>query len=121
MGGKPSCSMVGIWVGMARNAAPMPVSLRNTLTRKRPPSADTYEKSMSLPSRSCFLLARSQHLGDVAFELRLTQVAKLDGHQIPVHAQHRRHADGQMQIGATLGHAQLEERVDSCHNVQGYP
>src|SRR5258707_10882194 len=46
--------MVGICVGMARKAAPMPVSLRYTLTRKRPPSDDTYEKSMSLPSRRCF-------------------------------------------------------------------
>src|SRR3984957_18209879 len=43
--------MVGIVVGIARNAAPIPVSLRNTLTRKRPPSLDTYEKSRSWPSR----------------------------------------------------------------------
>ena len=34
-------------VGIARKVAPMPVSLRNTLTRKRPPLADTYEKSTS--------------------------------------------------------------------------
>ena len=66
-------------------------------------------------------LRLGQHLGDVGLEFRLAQVAKLDRHQIAVHAQHRRHADRQVQIGAALGHAQLEERVDSCHNAQGYP
>jgi len=33
--------VLGICVGMARKAAPIPVSLRNTLTRNRPPSAET--------------------------------------------------------------------------------
>ncbi len=50
-------------------------------------------------------LVLRQHLGDVALEFRLAQIAEFDGHQIAVHAQHRRHADGQMQVRATLGHA----------------
>ncbi len=62
-------------------------------------------------------LVLGQHLGNVAFELGLTQIAEFDGHEIAVHAQHRRHADRQMQVRAALRHAQLQERVDSCHNA----
>ena len=40
-------SSVGTSEGMARKVAPTPVSFRNTLTRKRPPFPDTYEKSTS--------------------------------------------------------------------------
>ena len=66
-------------------------------------------------------LRLGEHLGDVALELGLAQVAEFDRHQIAVHPQHRRHADRQVQIGAALGDTQLEEGVDSCHNVKGYP
>ncbi len=62
-------------------------------------------------------LRLGQHLGDVALELGLAQIAEFDGHQIAVHSQHRRHADRQMQIRAALGDTQLEEGVDSCHNA----
>ena len=41
IGGSASFSSVGTVDGMERKVAPMPVSLRYTLTRKRPPSADT--------------------------------------------------------------------------------
>ena len=66
-------------------------------------------------------LRLGQNLRDVALELGLAQIAELDRHQVAVHAQHRRHADRQVQIRAALGHPQLEERVDSCHNAEGYP
>ena len=51
------------------------------------------------------LLVLGQHFRDIALEFRLTQVAKLDGHEIPVHTQHRGHPHGQMQIRAALSHA----------------
>ena len=37
----PRLSSVGTSLGMSRNVAPTPVSLRNTLTRNRPPSPET--------------------------------------------------------------------------------
>ena len=62
-------------------------------------------------------LRLGQHLGDIGLEFRVAQIAELDRHQVPVHAQHRRHADGQVQVRAALCDAELEERVDSCHNA----
>ena len=38
------------------------------------------------------------------------------GIEIAVHAQHRRHADGQVHIGAALLRAELQERVDTRHS-----
>ena len=73
-----------------------------------------------MPLAQVLQLRLGQDLRDVALELRVAQVAKLDRQQIAVHAQHRRHADGQMQVRAALRRAQLEERVDSCHNAEGY-
>ena len=107
--------MLGMSCGIARNVAPRPVSLRNTLTRKRPPSADTYEKSRSLPlpKYSCWFLR--EDLGEIALELRVADVAELDRHEVAVHAQHGRHADGQVHVGAALLHAELQERVDAGH------
>ena len=40
-GGRARLSRLGTSLGIARNTAPTPVSLRNTLTRKRPPSSLT--------------------------------------------------------------------------------
>ena len=62
-----------------------------------------------------------QDLGDVAVELGLAEFAKLDRHQIAMHAQHRRDTDGEVQIRAPLRHPELEERVDSGHSELGYP
>ena len=74
-----------------------------------------------MPVAQHFDLRRSQNLGDIALELGVAEVAEFDRHQIAEHAQHRRHADRQVQIGAALRHAQFEERVDSCHNAADYP
>jgi len=52
-------------------------------------------------------LAKVSACGDVAFEFPGAQLAELDRHEITVHAQHRRYADGQMYIGATLLRAEL--------------
>ena len=62
-------------------------------------------------------LIRSQHLGDVGFEFCFAQFAKLDGHEVAVHPQHRRDPDGQVQIRTALSHTQFKECVDSCHNA----
>jgi hypothetical protein len=48
-----------------------------------------------------------QNLGDVALKLHGTQIAELDRHQIAVHAQHRRHAHREVNVGAALLRAQL--------------
>ena len=61
------------------------------------------------------LLVRRQDLGDVAFELGVAQLAELDRHEIAVHAQHRRYADGQMDIRAALLGAELQERINARH------
>ena len=50
-------------------------------------------------------LRLGQYFGDVGFEFRVAQIAEFDRHQIPVHAQHRRHAYREVQIRASLGHA----------------
>ena len=39
------------------------------------------------------------------------------GMQVAVHAQHRRQADGEMDVGAALLGAQLEECVDARHGA----
>ena len=61
------------------------------------------------------VLVLGEDLGEVALELRVADVAELDGHEVAVHAQHGRHADGQVHVGAALLHAKLQERVDASH------
>ena len=53
IGGRFNESSEGTSLGMVRKTAPTPVSLRNTLTRNRLPSSDTYDMSMSWPLRNC--------------------------------------------------------------------
>ena len=52
-------------------------------------------------------LGTGQDLGDVAFQLRGAQVTEFDRQQVAVHTEHRRDADGQMNIGATLLRAEF--------------
>jgi hypothetical protein len=54
-------------------------------------------------------------LGEVALLLGVANVAKLDGHEVAIHAQHGRHADGQVHVGAALLHAKLQEGVYAGH------
>ena len=58
-------------------------------------------------------LVAGEDLGDVALELPAPQVAELDGQQVAMHPQHRRNADGQMHVRASLLRAELQERVDA--------
>src|SRR5581483_3594441 len=58
-------------------------------------------------------LRASEDLADIAFELPGTQISEFNGKQIAVHAQHGRHADRQMYVGAALLRAKLEKRVDT--------
>ena len=62
-----------------------------------------------------FVLVLGEDLGEITLELRIADVAELDRHQVAVHAQHGRHADGQVHVGAVLLHAKLQERVDASH------
>ncbi len=55
------------------------------------------------------LLGIAEDFHDVAFELRIRQVAELDRHQFAIHAQHGRNADGQVDVGAALGKAEFQE------------
>ena len=61
------------------------------------------------------LLRGAQDLVDVALELGVAEVAELDRHQVAVQPQHRRHADGEVDVGAALREAELQERVDTGH------
>ncbi len=64
-----------------------------------------------------FALVGAQDLGNVAFQFGIAEVAKLDRHEIAVHAQHRRHTHGQMDVRAALCEPELEECVDACHQA----
>jgi hypothetical protein len=68
-------------------------------------------------------LVGRQDLHDVAFELGVAQIAELDGFEIAMLAHHRRYADSQMNIRATLLRAKFQERVDTCHCrfLSGFP
>ena len=60
-------------------------------------------------------LVLGEDFSQVTLELRVADVAELDGHQVAIHAQHGRNADGQVHVGAVLLHAELQERVDASH------
>ncbi len=62
-----------------------------------------------------FVLVLGEDLGEITLELRVADVAELDGHEVAVHAQHGRHADGQVHVGAALLHAKLQERIYAGH------
>jgi len=66
-------------------------------------------------------IGAAHDLGDVAFQLGLAQVAKLDGHQIAMHAQHRRQTDCEMNVGAALVAAELQKGVYTGHGAGSLP
>ena len=59
-------------------------------------------------------MERARHR-TAALEFGIGQIAEFDRHQVAVHAQHRRHADRQMDVGTALGETQFQERVDAWH------
>ena len=70
-----------------------------------------------MAAAEALLLGFGQDLFDVAFELGIAEVSELDRHQITEQAQHRRNADGEVHVGASLRQTELEKGVDSCHAV----
>jgi hypothetical protein len=56
-----------------------------------------------------FFLRVAQYLHDVAFQFGVTELAKLDGHQVAIHPQHWRDANGEVYIGAALCEAEFQE------------
>src|SRR5689334_11752394 len=58
-------------------------------------------------------LGPGENFRDIALELRQPEVAELDRHEVAMHAQHRRHPDGQVDVGAALLRAKLQERVNT--------
>ncbi len=62
-----------------------------------------------------FLLVLRQDLEHVSFEFGIRQLPELNWHQVAIHAQHRRHADGEMHIRAALGETEFEKCVDTSH------
>ncbi len=60
-----------------------------------------------MPPQEVFVLVLGENLGDIALELGIAQFAKLDRHQITVHAQQGRYADRQVYVGAALLGAEL--------------
>jgi hypothetical protein len=63
------------------------------------------------------VLILGEDLGEIALELRVADIAELDGHEIAVHAQHGWDADGKMHVGTALLHAELQERIDAGHGT----
>jgi len=62
------------------------------------------------------VLVRPAHdLDDITFQFGLAQVAKLDRQQVAMHPQHRRQANGEMNVGAALIGAEFQESVDAGH------
>jgi len=54
-----------------------------------------------------FALSSDMHFTtrrDIGFEFGIAQIAEFDRHQIPLHAQHGRHTDRQVQVRAALSH-----------------
>ena len=62
-------------------------------------------------------LRARQDLHEIALELGVAQLAELDGHEIAVHAQHRRDAHGQVDVRAVLLQAELQEGIDTGQRV----
>src|SRR5690606_13484459 len=62
-----------------------------------------------------FPLRLGQDFVDVTLELGLAEIAKLDRHQVAVESQHRRNADREVHVGASLSQTELEEGVDARH------
>ena len=62
------------------------------------------------------LLILGQNFEHVTFELGVRQLAKFDRHQVAIHAQHRRHADGQVHVGTALCEAEFQERINASHD-----
>jgi hypothetical protein len=52
-----------------------------------------------------------ENLGDVPFELARAQITEFDGEEVPMHPEHRRDTDGQMDVRAALLRTQLQKRV----------
>ena len=61
------------------------------------------------------LLGGCQDLADIALEFGVAQIPELDRHQVAVHPEHGRYADGQVDVGAALREAELQEGIDAGH------
>ena len=67
------------------------------------------------PAAEALLLGGGEDFADVGLELGGAEVAELDRHEIAMQAEHRRHADGEVHVGAALGQAELQEGIYACH------
>ena len=61
------------------------------------------------------LVAARQDLHHVGLEFGTAEVAKPDRHEVAAHAQHGRHAHGEVYVGTALGQAELEKGVNAWH------
>jgi len=95
----PRLSIVGMLAGMWRNVAPSPVSF-----------ADVREVEI-VAAFEMLALVFGEHLVEVAFEFDVAEIPELDGHQVAVHPQHRRHPHCEMDVGTALGQSQLQKSV----------
>ena len=68
-----------------------------------------------VPGAKALDLLRRENFPHIALEFRVRQLAELDGQQVAVHAQHRRHPHGEVHVRAALCQAQLQKCVDSRH------
>jgi hypothetical protein len=98
MGGSASFSRVGTSDGIDSKSAPL--------------GGHVGEVEV-VPFGELLPLRAGQDLTDIAVELGHSQVAEFDRQEIAMHAQHGRHADGEVHVGAALLRAKLKERVDT--------
>ncbi len=77
--------------------------------------ADVREVEIVTCVQTLLLFVR-QDFEQIGFEFGIAQLAELDRAQVAVHAQHRRHADRQVDVGAALREPEFQECVDACHS-----
>src|SRR5580698_2085852 len=103
IGGSASFSSVGTAAGV----------LAEHIDAEAPALGGHVGEVQVLPLVELLVLRARQDLGDVALKLGVPEVTELDRQQVPVHAQHRGHADGQMHVRAALLRAQFQKRVNA--------
>ena len=109
--------MLGMSCGIARKRGAEPGFLAEHVDAEAPAVGRHVGEVEVVALAEVFVLVLGEDLGEITLELRVADVAELDGHEIAVHAQHGRHADGQVHVGAALLHAKLQERVDASHGA----
>ena len=60
-------------------------------------------------------LVFGQDFVDISLQFGVAKIAKADWSQVAMQPEHRRDANREVNIGASLLQAEFQERIDSCH------